>query len=164
MTSDTRTIHPARVPKLYCLVLLIVVAPWSDFLSLRPVHAAPNDHDVVSALDKEYQLAVKNDDAVTMSRILADDFILVTGSGKTYTKTDMLAGAKGGDSYTHNDEETQTVRIWGDTAVVTAKLWEQYTSDGHAYDHTFWFSDVYVRRPGGWKYVFGQSSTPLRVR
>jgi hypothetical protein len=86
---------------------------------------------------------------------------LVTGSGKSYTKADMLEDARRGDIYQQNDEEVQTVRVWGDTAVVTAKLWENFTSNGKSFDHKFWFSDVYVRTPSGWKYVFGQSSLPL---
>jgi uncharacterized protein (TIGR02246 family) len=122
-----------------------------------------DDRRAVSALDSEYQAAVKRNDAATMARILADDFVLVTGSGKTYTKTDMLEEAQRGDVYQQNDEEDQTVRVWGDTAVVTAKLWEKYTSNGKSYDHKFWFSDTYVRTAAGWKYVFGQSSLPLQT-
>ena len=34
---------------------------------------------IVGDLDTQYQLAVKNNDAKTMDRILADDFVLVTG-------------------------------------------------------------------------------------
>ncbi len=74
-----------------------------------------------------------------MARILADDFVLVTGSGKTYTKADMLQNAGQGDIYERNDEESRTVRVWGSTAVVTAKLWEKYRSDGKSYEHKFWF-------------------------
>lgn len=120
-----------------------------------------DDRETVAALDKEYQAAVKRNDATTMARILADDFVLVTGSGKTYTKEDMLEDARRGDIYEQNDEDTQTVRVWGDTAVVTAKLWEKFRSNGKLYDHKFWFSDTYVRTPRGWRYVFGQSSLPL---
>jgi uncharacterized protein (TIGR02246 family) len=120
-----------------------------------------DDRKTVAALDTEYQAAVKRNDATTMARILADDFVLVTGSGKSYTKADMLEDARRGDIYQQNDEEVQTVRVWGDTAVVTAKLWENFTSNGKSFDHKFWFSDVYVRTPSGWKYVFGQSSLPL---
>ena len=120
-----------------------------------------DDREAVAALDKEYQAAVKRNDAMTMARILADDFVLVTGSGKTYTRADLLAEALRVDIYQQNDEEVQTVRVWGDTAVVTARLWEKFTSDGKSYDHKFWFSDTYVRTSTGWKYVFGQSSLPL---
>lgn len=116
----------------------------------------------VAALDTEYQAAVKVNDVKTMSRILADDFVLVTGSGKTYTKEDLLNDARsGGSVYEHNEDEQQTVRVWGSTAVVTAKLWEKGTSNGRAFDHHVWFSDTYVRTPMGWSYVFGQSSLPL---
>jgi hypothetical protein len=74
----------------------------------------------------------------------------------------MIKDAQSGDtSYERNDEDVQTVRIWGDTAVVTAKLWEKGTTDQRSFDRKFWFSDTYVRTPAGWKYVFGQSSWPL---
>jgi uncharacterized protein (TIGR02246 family) len=124
-----------------------------------------DDHKAVAALDKEYQAAVKRNDAATMARILADDFVLVTGSGKTFNKDDMLKDARSGNTYyDRNDEDVQTVRVWGNTAVVTAKLWEQYMINGKAVDHKFWFSDTYVRTPRGWKYVFGQSSLPLPIK
>jgi hypothetical protein len=93
---------------------------------------------------------------------LADDFVLVTGSGKTYTKPDLLNDARSGNAvYEHNEDTAQTVRIWGDTAVVTARLWGKGTDNGKPFDHTVWFSDTYVRTLAGWRYVFGQSSLPL---
>jgi uncharacterized protein len=127
--------------------------------------AAPTD-DVatLAALDTQYQEAVKKNDATTMARILHDDFILVLGDGKTYTKTDLLESArKRAISYELQDEEpgTQKVRVWGDTAVVTAKLLLKGTQKGAAFDRKLWFSDTYVRTPGGWRYVFGQASLAL---
>jgi uncharacterized protein (TIGR02246 family) len=145
----------------FLTVTVAVVAAVMLAGMIDRMRASTDDDDkAVAALDKKYQAAVKRNDADTMAGILADDFVLVTGSGKTYTKADMLEDARRGDIYEHNDEETQTVRVWGDTAVVTAKLWEKYTSKGKNYEHKFWFSDTYVRSPTGWKYVFGQSSTP----
>jgi hypothetical protein len=94
-----------------------------------------------------------------MDRLLADDFVLVTGSGKTYTKADLLSDARTGKVvYEHQEATAKTVRVWGDTAVVTAKLWEKGTDNGKPFDHTVWFSDAYVRTATGWRYVFGQSS------
>jgi len=98
-----------------------------------------------------------------MERILADDYILVTSSGKTQTKTDLLNEAKERKTtYERQEDTNQTVRLWGDTAVVTAKLWAKGTAKGtdgeKPFDVTLWFSDTYVRTPAGWKYVFGQAS------
>jgi hypothetical protein len=96
-----------------------------------------------------------------MQRILSDDFILVTGSGKTYTQADLLEAARSGRvHYGHQQDMEKTVRSWGDTAVVTAKLWEEGTEEGKPFNHTLWFSDTYVRTPKGWRYVFGQASLP----
>jgi ketosteroid isomerase-like protein len=125
----------------------------------RHVSVADDDRKAVAALDREYQAAVKKNDAATMDRILADDFVLVTASGKTYTKADFLNDARGGRTvYEHQEDTMQTVRVWGDAAAVTARLWEKGSDDGHAFDHTLWFSDIYVRTPAGWRYVFGQSA------
>jgi len=126
-------------------------------------HAAANDDKAaVAALDTQYQAAVKANDAVTMDRILADDFILVTGKGKTYTNADLLKSARDkSETYEHQEDTQQTVRVWGDTAVVTALLWIKGSNKDAAYDYKLWFSDTYVRMKGGWRYVFGQASTHL---
>jgi ketosteroid isomerase-like protein len=121
-----------------------------------------DDRKTVAALDTQYQAAVKANDAATMDRILADDFVLVTGSGKTYTKADLLDEARGGSMhYEHQEDTDQTVHVWGNTAVITAKLWEKGTEDRKPFDYMLWFSDTYVRTPNGWRYVFGQASLPL---
>ena len=117
---------------------------------------------IIAALDTEYQAAVKNNDAAIMDRILADDFILVTGRGKVYNKTDLLDAAKNKDIiYEHQEDTEQTVRVWGDTAVITALLWQKGMSKGMPFDDHLWFSDTYVRTLDGWCYVFGQASIRL---
>ena len=127
-----------------------------------PTGGPPDDAATVAALDEEYQQAVKRNDAETMARILADDFVLVTGRGKTYTKSDLLEQARQKTAiYEKQDELSQTVRVWGDTAVVTALLWIKGTNEGKPYERKLWFSDTYVRTPAGWKYVLGQASLPL---
>ena len=129
------------------------------------VLASPEqDRAEVAAMDTKYQEAVKRNDAETMARILHEDFILVLGSGKTHTRADLLNEARNGRiKYQKQDEDpgTQIVRVWGDTAVVTARLWLKYVADGKSFERRLWFSDTYVRTPQGWRYAFGQASLPL---
>jgi len=136
-----------------------------SLLALVPLIASGNSTDdakTVAALDTEYQVAVKNNDSATMDRILADDFVVVTGSGKIYTKADLLQMARTRRvQYEHQEDSDQTVRVWGDTAVVTAKIWLKGTDEGKPFDWHVWFSDTYVRTPAGWRYVHGQASLPL---
>ena len=129
----------------------------------KPRLPAPaDDAAVVAALDTKYQAAVKANDVAGMDAILADDFVLVIGNGKVFTKTDLLSAARAATTtYEHQEDTNQTVRIWGNTAVVTALLWEKGVDAGKAFDKRLWFSDTYVRTPAGWRYVFGQASLAL---
>jgi ketosteroid isomerase-like protein len=144
-----------------CVVAGLVLG---GIAAVAAASSGPSDEDakVVAALDKQYQAAVEKNDAATMSRILADDFVLVVGSGKTFSKADLLTDARSGRiRYERQDDSAQTVRIWGDTAVVTAKLWSKGTNAGQPFEHQLWFSDVYIRTPAGWRYAFGQASLSL---
>jgi ketosteroid isomerase-like protein len=128
-----------------------------------PVSPA-DDVKAVAALDTQYQAAVKANDPAAMDKILADDFVLVTGRGRVSTKADLLKAAREKQmTYERQEEEqgTQKVRVWGDTAVVTAQLWVKGTQEGTPFDYKVWFSDTYARTPKGWRYVFGQASTPI---
>ncbi len=135
-------------------------------LAVAPAGGATraDDAKAVAALDTAFQLAVKNNDVEAIDRALAPDMVLITGRGRVYTKEDHLVAARTKERiYEKQDEEpgTQQVRVWGDTAVVTALLWCKGTAGGKPFDHKVWFSDTYVRTPAGWQYVFGQASLPL---
>ena len=142
----------------------LALAIWI-LITMQPTtqaRSAADDEKAVEALDIEYQAAVKQNDVATMDRILADDFVLVTGLGKTHTKADLLEEARSKRTvYEHQEDSVRKVRVWGDTAVVTALLWAKGTEDGKAFDYKLWFSDTYVRTPTGWRYVFAQASTRL---
>lgn len=122
------------------------------------------DAEIVGALDTEYQAAVARNDAETMDKILADDFVLVLGNGTVHNKADLIKEARAKTIQYEQQVEidnSQKVRVWGDTAVVTAKLWLKYTYNGEAFERKLWFSDTYVKTTNGWKYVFGQASLAL---
>jgi ketosteroid isomerase-like protein len=139
-------------------LILIVVFPLA---ATSKLNASPEeDAKAVASLDTKYQAAVKANDATIMDQILADDFALVAGRGKVYSKADLLDSARKKEvTYERQNEEpgTQKVRIWGDTAVVTALLWIKSMQGGQPADYELW----YVRTPTGWRYVFGQASLPL---
>jgi ketosteroid isomerase-like protein len=123
------------------------------------------DREAVAQLDREYQLAIKHHDVAAIERIHADDMILVLGNGKVVTGKELEDRARKADvRYEQQDEidGTQTVRAWGDTAVVTALLWiKGWDARRGDFDYKVWFSDTYVRLGGRWRYAFGQASLPL---
>ena len=142
------------------LSILIINLAFISAVSAKP--DAASDQRTIAALDKEYQLAVKNNDAETMDRILSDDFFLVLGNGTTYNKADLLKQARERSiTWERQEDSNQTVRVWGDTAIVTALLSLKYVYQGKTYERQLWFSDTYVRTSKGWKYIFGQASLSL---
>jgi ketosteroid isomerase-like protein len=163
-TSEQQARHPAAQST-------IVPIPTPPDHSLRPPTAPPLalpkpppavDAQTVAALDTMYQAAVKANDIAIMDQILADDFVLVTDRGASLTKADLIKEAREKRTiYEHQEEEegTQKVRIWRDTAVVTALLRIKGTRDQNPFDYKVWFSETYVRTPTGWRYVFGQASS-----
>jgi ketosteroid isomerase-like protein len=151
---------PVELPGARAVVALAMLAASA----LPAAGAAPDDAAIVAALDTEYQAAVEGNDAATMDRILADDFVLVLGNGTVHAKAELLEEARAGKIVWDKQREvdaSQKVRVWGDTTVVTAKLWVKGTRDGKAFDRKLWFSDTYVRTKSGWRYVFGQASLAL---
>jgi len=131
-------------------------------IGMTEARSSVDDEKAVAALDTEYQAAVKNNDVPTMDRILADDFVLVTGLGKTHSKRDLLEEARSkGMQYERQEDSQRKVRVWGDTAVVTAILCAKGTEDGKPFDYKLWFSDVYLKTEKGWRYVFAQASARI---
>jgi ketosteroid isomerase-like protein len=152
---------PERIFMTYHLASLRTVPLLTlGFLCATPVYAGSSHQATVAALDSEHQEAVKRNDANVMARILADDFVLVSGIGQVFTRDQVLNEARSRSvSYEKQDEVpgTQTVRVWGDTAVVTALLWLKGVDGDKPFDRKVWFSDTYVLTgSAGWKYVFGQ--------
>ena len=119
LTTTTMTRYSAF--KSCCLLAAVIVvalaaSPVASNDSAKPTE----DKTILAALATEYQAAVKANDVATMDRILAEDFVLVTGSGKTYSKQDLLNESRSGAFvYEHQEDREKTVRAWGDTAIVT---------------------------------------------
>jgi ketosteroid isomerase-like protein len=148
-------------------LLMCASVALAGLLVPAPAVAATSPTDdaaAVAALDTEYQAAVKRNDAAVMDRILLDDFVLVTGRGQTFAKADLIRSAREKVSvYEHQEEieHSQKVRVWGDTAVVTALLWVKGVTSNQPFERKLWFSDTYVRTRDGWRYAFGQASLPV---
>ena len=140
-------------------MIVTTMCMWGPTLA-----AAPDASHVVGRLDTDFQAAVKANDVQTMEQILGENMVLVLGNGTTNTRAELLQEARD-KAYVYERQEedpgTQTVRIWGDTAVVTARLWVKGVNHGTSFDRHLWFSDTYVRTRDGWRYAFGQASLHL---
>ncbi len=161
-TTYARLLVKAKAAAIGLVALAITVG---IALAIRSdARAADDDVRIVADLDTRYQLAVKQNDVASMDRILHDGFFLVNGMGAAFNKADLLKAAHEKTFvYELQDEEagTQMVRIYGDAAIVTAKLIIKANTGGKWVHKKLWFSDTYVRTSTGWRYAFGQASIAL---
>jgi ketosteroid isomerase-like protein len=142
------------------------MAVLSTTLATLDASAGADDARIIADLDTQYQAAVERSDWQTMDKILHPDFVLVLGNGRQYTREQLIESTRKRNVAFEKQVEiagTQAVRLFGDTATVTAFLWckGKRNDDQSAFDYKLWFTDTYVRTSKGWLYAFGQASLPV---
>lgn len=150
------------------VIRLFATVAFLGALMMFEAHAETSkDSSTIAELDTQYQAAVERGDWQAMDRILHPDFVLVLGDGTVYTRNQLIDSARDGNVRFDEQVEvpgTQVVRMFGaDTATVTALLIVKgrRPSNQTSFDYKLWFTDTYVRTPQGWRYAFGQASTPM---
>ena len=91
-----------------------------------------------------------------IEKMVADDFIGTSSSGKTGDKTTLLAEAKRDtNTYTSAVSSDMTVKMFGpNVAVVTGIAKESgKTKAGKTFSHAYRFTDTWVERNGEWQCV-----------
>jgi hypothetical protein len=122
--------------------------------------AFADDAEEIKRLDKEITVATWTGDAVWFDENLADDFVLVTPTGGTRTKRDVVRElATPGMQMEPYDPREVTVRLYGDAAVVTGRVLQRYTLGGIRFANDLRYTDVYVKKKGRWLLVSGHISS-----
>jgi uncharacterized protein (TIGR02246 family) len=104
------------------------------------------------ALEGGWARAVVSNDAGRIAEFMADDWVIVSGSGVTSAER-FLAVIRSGE-LTHSamvPAGPSRVRVYGDTAVVTARVISTAYYQGRRLDADEWTTDVFVRRDGRWR-------------
>ena len=108
-------------------------------------------------LEKEFSQAIVKNDVEAIGRFLADDWIIVDPDGGTIDKSSFLGVIKSG-ALTHEmmESDDTRVRIYEDTAVVTALTRTKGKFSGQDFTSQERATDVFVRQNGQWHCVFSQ--------
>ena len=98
--------------------------------------------------------AMVENDAEAIGQYMADDWTIVGSDGSVGDKATFLALVKSGAlSYDVMTSEDFSVRIYGDTAVVTARGVSGGKYQGQAFREVERSSCVFVRQEGQWRCV-----------
>lgn len=104
-------------------------------------------------MNDEWVKALVRRDATTLDRIMADDFVFfypMEGDDKRQFIDDVV----GGDlSVAQLTRANVTVRIWGETAVLSALDSVQWTYQGRDFSGKYKIVQIYSNRDTGWQMV-----------
>jgi ketosteroid isomerase-like protein len=121
--------------------------------------SAADDGSVASklkGLESHWEAALLTHDTSAIEKMVAEDFIGTSSSGKTGDKSTLLAEAKRDtNTYSSAVSSDMTVRTFGpNVAVVTGIAKESgKTKAGKTFSHTYRFTDTWVERNGEWQCV-----------
>ena len=113
-----------------------------------------NAAEELLTVEKEWNRVMVQNVAEAIGRYMADDWAIIGPDGSVSDKPTFLGLVKSG-ALTHDVMESDdfTVRIYGDTAVVTARGLSGGTYRGQAFRVVERVSDVFVRQDGQWRCV-----------
>ena len=112
--------------------------------------AQSDDAAAIKALNIAWIHAYKTKDTAVVSRIWADDMILINPAGKKMTKPEMLHALATGPDFQSAEVDTADVRLFGDIGLITAHLTFTFTVDGKVTTGHTGYLDVYQKRKGKW--------------
>ena len=109
------------------------------------------------ALEKAWAQAFLRNDAEAIGRHVAQDWTIITPEGNVLDGSTFLGLIKSGD-LTHEvmDFADTSVRVYGDTAVVTAQATSKGRFKGHPFSESERSTDIFVKQGGQWKCVLTQ--------
>ena len=110
-------------------------------------------------IENSWTDAQKSKNVEKLREILADDWVGLGWDGATSDKAHALAELKSASNSLDGIEmRTMTVRIFGNTAVVTGSDTEKSTEHGKDSSGKYLWTDVFVRQQGRWRAVASQSA------
>jgi ketosteroid isomerase-like protein len=95
--------------------------------------------------------AIVSNNPERIARFMADDWVMVSDTGVS-PRLQFLASVESGD-LSHSAMQFVSdarIRVYGETAVVTARMTNTAHFQGHQIDADEWTTDVFVRRNGRW--------------
>lgn len=102
----------------------------------------------------EWDRAMVTNDAEAIGAFMADDWTIIGPDGSVGDKQRFLAFVKSGDLKHHTmTTEDATVRVYGETAVVTARGVSAGTYQGQPFHEVERSSSVFVKESGRWRCV-----------
>jgi ketosteroid isomerase-like protein len=144
-------------------VLAVLPAFCAQHVALHPRSGfnTGDQETIREIIDMERQTkeASLHRDADFPLRILAEDYVAITPLGQVTTKQETISARRSGQlRYESMNVTDMVVRLYGDTAVVTARADIKGHQLGEDFSGPYRYTRVWVRRSGHWQTVSYQAT------
>jgi ketosteroid isomerase-like protein len=110
-------------------------------------------------MERQAKEASLRRDADFSARTLSEDYVAITPLGQVTTKADNVSARRSGQlRYESMNITDMVVRLYGDTAVVTARADVKGHQLGEDFSGPYRYTRVWVRRNGRWQAVSYQAT------
>ncbi len=117
----------------------------------------------ILVLENKWNDAYKRGDVATMNSLLADDFVITTEDGATFSKPGYIAHCGDPDNRVLVSEMSDLkVRVHGNTAVVTGAYHEKGTLKDKPYEFHDRMTDVWMQIDGRWQVIASHYAIPAK--
>lgn len=137
---------------LMAVAIAVVVSPRTRATELPP--------DLAKAV-KDYDQAQINGNRAELERLLADDYTLLNGAGKTETKSQFVAESTApGFKLEPFVVRDAIEKVWSDGAVMGGIATLRGMDGGKPFEATLRFADIWAKRKGKWQVIYTHVSRP----
>ncbi|MEO6806664.1 MAG: nuclear transport factor 2 family protein [Edaphobacter sp.] len=156
MRLSGRPTRHLLVPTAVLLAAVTLGCPMSAFCAgwNLPLHEKKHDaRRQIDALEEQWRQAQLTDDVAAMDKLLSDDYIGISMTGRVNTKVQQLDRMRMHKvTLTRIDLDDRQIKLIGSIAIVTSRAEVEGINDGVPVKGTFRYTRVYQRLPsGGWK-------------
>lgn len=143
---------PIKILRLLRRFILLGMAPLIVAASAFAGNALPPD---LARAASEYDRAQVHGDRVALTRLLADDYVLINSRARVENKAQLIADYVAPDFRLNPFTVKHPVtKVWGNAAILSGVARLTGMSGGKPYDVTLHFADVWRRSQGRWQVVF----------
>ncbi len=144
-------------------MLGVLPALAAQHVAIRPSPSLDSSEQAtireVVDMERQAREAILRRDAEFSQRTLAEDYVAITPLGQVTTKQDSVSARKSGQlRYDAVDVTDMVVRVYGDTAVVTARADVKGHQLGEDFSGPYRYTRVWVRHGGHWQAVSYQAT------
>jgi ketosteroid isomerase-like protein len=140
-------------------ILVLLVAFGVETQAAHAIYMGPHPRQhgdfkrEVEALEEQWRISQVTNDVTAMDKLLSDDYIGISMTGKVYTKAQQLERMKNRDLVvTKFVIDEMKVKLIGSIAIVTSHTDIEGTNDGIPLKGNYRYTRIYKRLPSGaWK-------------